>query len=307
MPRPKLPAPKTARADLHRENIAADTGAMDADAARRLEIVNAYGDGQPYERLRVVNEARFYAAQGANAMLELGKRFVQIKEFEEHGAFEAIVESLGFSPRTARRMMAAAVKFLLPAHHGEKLRALSPAKLYELTVLDDEDIKELAKGKTVAGLELEEIDTLSTRELRERVRQAKEQLEAKDRVIAQKNKKLDEIDEARAGKQPYEITFEKTLKDIGLVFDKLQLACADVARLAKSIPDLEFEGVEQRNDVLTLQAQLAVQFHGRSELALEQGVGLFISARADYVDALLSMAMKRLPEDIKSKLFKGHQ
>ena len=85
----------------------------------------------------------------------------------------------------------------------------------------------------------------------------------------------------------------------------LQLACAGVARLAEAITDMEFEGVEKQNDILTLQAQLAVQFHARSELALDQGVGLFIGARTDFIDALLSMARKKLPEDIKAKLFEG--
>lgn len=307
MPRPKLPAPSTERADLHHENIAADLSAMDADGRRRHEIMERFGDGQVFEKVRVVNETRFFLAQAANGMLEAGKRLLVIKESIEHGEFLDIVEALGLTPRTAQRMMQAALKFLLPGRDNPKLLALQPTKLIELAVLDDEDLKELAKGKTVAGLALDEIDTLSTRELRERVREARKQLEAKDKVIAQKNKKLDEVDERNSHKAPYELQFEQGLKDIGAVFDKLQLACAEIARLAEAIPDLEFEGVEKPNDTLTLQAQLAVQFHARSELALEQGVGLFVAARTDFIDALLGMAKKKLPDDIKAKLFERRQ
>jgi hypothetical protein len=307
MPRQKLPAPTTERANLHHENIAADLTALDADGQRRQEILERFGDGQVFEKVRAVNEARFFLAQAANGMLEAGKRLLVIKENIEHGEFLDIVEALGLTPRTAQKMMQAALKFLLPGRDNPKLLALQPTKLIELAVLDDDDVKELAKGKTVAGLNLDEIDTLSTRELRERVREARKQLEAKDKVIAQKNKKLDEVDERNSHKAPYELQFEQGLKDIGAVFDKLQLACAEIARLAEAIPDLEFEGVEKPNDTLTLQAQLAVQFHARSELALEQGVGLFVAARTDFVDALLGMAKKKLPEDIKAKLFEGRQ
>lgn len=305
MPRPKLPAPSTERATLNHEVIAADGAQVDADSPRRLEIMERFGDGIPYDRARIMDHQRFYSRLLADGMLQLGKGFVFMKENEDHGDFLQLVAELGYSPRTVQRMMAAAVKFLAPGRDNPRLLGLAPTKLIELTVLDDEDIKELAKGKTVAGLDLDEIDTLSTRELRDRIREAKKQLEAKDKVIAQKNKKLDEIDERNSHKAPYELQFEQGLADIGGAFDKLQLACAGVARLAEAITDMEFEGVEKQNDILTLQAQLAVQFHARSELALDQGVGLFIGARTDFIDALLSMARKKLPEDIKAKLFEG--
>ena len=305
MPRPRKDAPAIEHAELNHEVIAADSRAVDADAARRQEIAEVYGDGQAYDRHRVVSEIRFFVSSGATAMLEAGKRLVLIKESESHGDFLQIVEELGFSARTAQKLMQVAVKILLPNHGSEKLLTLSPSKMYELVVLDDGDIKELAKGKSVAGLDLDEIETLSVKELRDRLREAAKTVEAKDRVIAQKNKKLDEIAEGRSGKAPYEVQFDDVLKQIGTAFDKLQLACAEVARVAESIPGLEFEGVEQQRDILTLQAQLAVQFHGRSELALEQGVGLFIAARTESIDGLLSVARKKLPEDIKAKLFGG--
>lgn len=303
MPRPKLAAPPQERANLNHEVIAADGAAVDADSARRMEILERFGDGQAFELVRVVNEARWYVAQTANGMLETGKRLILIKENVDHGDFVKIVEELGLTARAAQKMMQAALKFLLPGRDNQKLLSLQPSKLLELAILDDDNIKELAKGKTVAGLDLDEIETLTFRELRDRLREVKGQLEAKDRVIASKNKKLDEIDERNAKKAPYELQFEKALGDIGSSFDKLQLACADLARLAESIPDLEFEGVDRQNDVLTLQAQLAVQFHERSALALDQAIGLWIGARADFIEALLGVAKKKLPEDIKAKLF----
>ncbi len=306
MPRPKLPAPSTERAQLHEDHIAEDLRAVDADAARRNEIVERYGDGLPYDRLRVVDRARFYMAQGAAAMLEAGKCLIQMKEFEEHGDFERIVEELGMSPRTARNMMAAAVRFLAlkdDTAASDKLLTLGVTKLYDLALLEDEELKELAKGKTVAGLQLDEIESMSSRELRAHLREAKQQLDAKDAVIELKDKKINKLLEKDAGKQPWQIQFEKALEQTSEAFNRLQLACAEVARVAEEIEGLELEAVAREADALALRAQIANHFYDRSEAWLEQGAGLIVAARADHIEALLALARKRLPDDVKRKLF----
>ena len=51
-------------------------------------------------------------------------------------------------------------------------------------------------------------------------------------------------------------------------------ACADLARLAEEISELEFEGVERDNDALALRAQIANRYYDLSEHLLEQSVGL---------------------------------
>lgn len=305
MPRAKSQAPRTERATINHEVLAADSRAVNADAPRRAEIVERYGDGQPYERVRVVNEARFYMAQGAQAMLEAGKRLIQVKEFEDHGDFEQIVEELGLSPRSARMMMGASVKFLLPeAVKGrEKFLALPPTKLYDLAMLDDDEIKELGKGKTVAGITLDEVDAMSTRELRNHLREAKSQLGAKDRVIEQKDKKINRLLEEDHKVPAWEKTFNRAIKDISEKGDALMRACADLSSLAEEISALDFEGVESENDILTLRAQIANRYYDNSEHLLEQSVGLFVSARGQFIEGLLSLARKKLPDDVKARLF----
>ena len=80
-------------------------------AQHRVEIMQQFGDGLPYERDRIVHEARFYMAQSAEAMLEAGKRLIILKENEPHGDFINIVESeLSMSKRTAQVMMQASIK-----------------------------------------------------------------------------------------------------------------------------------------------------------------------------------------------------
>ncbi|WP_240641970.1 hypothetical protein [Lonsdalea populi] len=108
----------------------------------QTRIMQQYGEGLPYERERIVHEARFYMAQSTEARLEAGKCLVILKENEPHGIFTAIVENeLGLASQVARRMMQASVKFLSDGAQPKRssLRVLGKTKLYELMVLDGDE------------------------------------------------------------------------------------------------------------------------------------------------------------------------
>ncbi|ECS6408016.1 DUF3102 domain-containing protein [Salmonella enterica subsp. enterica serovar Poona] len=170
---------------------------LNAMTEHRLEIMQQFGDGLPYERERIVHETRFYMAQSAEAMLEAGKRLVILKENEPHGDFTNILENdLGLAPQVARRMMQASVKFLGNGDDHPKRSALSvlgKTKLYELMVLDDEELDVLADGGTVAGATLDDIDRMTSRELKAALREARETNAAQQRVLADKNEKIDTL------------------------------------------------------------------------------------------------------------------
>lgn len=170
---------------------------LNAMTEHRLEIMQQFGDGLPYERDRIVHETRFYMAQSAEAMLEAGKRLVILKENEPHGDFINILENdLGLEPRVARRMMQASVKFLGNGDQNSKrtaLTVLGKTKLYELMVLDDEELDALADGGTVAGATLDDIDRMTSRELKAALREARETNAAQQHVLADKNEKIDSL------------------------------------------------------------------------------------------------------------------
>ncbi|ELA3885298.1 DUF3102 domain-containing protein [Escherichia coli] len=169
---------------------------LNAMTQHRMEIMQQFGDGLPYERDRVVHEARFYMAQSAEAMLEAGKRLIILKENEPHGEFIKILESeLGLAYRTSVRMMQASTKYLSPAlkPNVPTLAHLGKAKLFELMTEDDEDLAELADGGTVAGLTLDDVDRMSVRELRQALREARETNAAQQQVLAGKDEKINEL------------------------------------------------------------------------------------------------------------------
>ncbi|MFU4942462.1 DUF3102 domain-containing protein, partial [Pseudomonas aeruginosa] len=98
---------------------------------------------------------------------------IVLKEHEPHGEFTQIVtEQLGLAERTARQMMQAAIKYLSPALESKRqtFAVLGKSKLFELLAEDDDDLVALADGGTVAGLDLDDIERMSCRELRKALR-----------------------------------------------------------------------------------------------------------------------------------------
>jgi hypothetical protein len=185
----------TAATDNTLEVLPALTEAANALHAHSSAIAQQYGDGLPYDRTRLIHETRFYMAQSAEAMLEAGKRLIIMKENEPHGDFMRIAEeSLGLSYVTANKMMNAAVKFSNPKLAKlSTSRTLNKSKLLELMMEDDEALEALADGGTVAGLTLDDIDRMTSRELRTSLRESRENAEAQSRLLSDKNAKIDEL------------------------------------------------------------------------------------------------------------------
>lgn len=200
MPRKPTAPAKPDESIVDQAQLAEDFRQAASLAPALIEIDKRFSDGLPYDQQRVINECRFYMAQSAEAMLEAGKRLILLKEHEAHGEFTYIVtEQLGINERVARRMMQAAFKYNSPQLEAKRttLAALGKAKLFELMAEDDEELAALAEGGSVAGLTLDDIDRMSTRELRLAIRKERQDAgdsrEGLEKVIAQKDKKLNEF------------------------------------------------------------------------------------------------------------------
>ncbi|EBH1770005.1 DUF3102 domain-containing protein [Salmonella enterica] len=185
----------------------------------RVAIMEQFGEGLPYDRSRIVHETKFYIAQSAEAMLEAGKRLVILKENEPHGEFTDILENdIGLTPQVARRMMQASIKFLGSDNETPKrstLSVLGKGKLYELMVLDDEDLDSLADGGTVAGTTLDDIDRMSVRELRKALRESKEDLSASRKLNAEKSQEINELKETKFKTIDPDLAIQKWIHEFG--------------------------------------------------------------------------------------------
>ena len=183
--------------------------AMDAVAERiedrRLsiqEVEEHFGDGQPYERLRLVNEVRFYQQQMGESLVETGKRLIRIKTNEGHGDFLQILDSLGMAARSAQYAMTAAHKF----GNAPTLAYLGDSKIKALTVLDDDSIQTLEDGGEVKGVTLDDVEKMSVRELRAALRKErdtrKKQKTAQEDAIAKKEEKINELEQELRYRDP---------------------------------------------------------------------------------------------------------
>ena len=159
------------------------------------EVSKAYGDNIPYQRDRIVSEVKFLINQTAEGMLEMGKRLILLKEHEPYDKFINIVETeFNLSKSTAYQMMQASIKFLgLKDSNFRALGNLGKAKLFDLVGQTDAALEALAEGGTVAGLTLDEMDKMTTRELKAALREARETESALRKMSAEKTEKIEDL------------------------------------------------------------------------------------------------------------------
>ena len=133
--------------------------------------------------------------RSVEACLEVGRGLRVLKEACEHGQFTARLDVLGIDKYVASRFMQSAAKFSkLPSN--ATLKAIgNQTKLFEMLVLDDEQIEELELTGQTGELKLDDIATMSVKELRGALRETRAQVEDKERVLADKSTRMDQLTE----------------------------------------------------------------------------------------------------------------
>ncbi len=149
---------------------------------------------------------RLYQRRTIEDLFELGKRLLLLKEQCQHGEFTNRIELLGFEPSLARRLMSATIKFSKQETSPVLKTVKTQSKLLELIVLDDTEIQAIADGESIGDVNLDTIETMSVRELKKALREAKADNTAKDQLIQKKDQKINELDaELTKANSPVEI------------------------------------------------------------------------------------------------------
>lgn len=149
-----------------------------------------------------VLEAGITESQGRVAfeLFAIGARLLLLKEQCIHGEFAERCNRLGFEGSVARRLMQATLKLGKRATSHD-LEKLGKSKLFELVVLDDEEINSITDGGSARGITLDDADRMSVSELRKAFREHKADAEATDRVLSDNQKTLTKLQKKLAGKQ----------------------------------------------------------------------------------------------------------
>lgn len=131
--------------------------------------------------------------RSVDACLEVGRGLVALKEACQHGQFVARLDVLGLDRKVAAKFMQAARKFSNVSSTRHLLEAAgNQTKLFELLVLDDAEAEELALTGQTGELSLDDVATMSVKELRAKLREAKAENKAQTELLAEKNLRLDE-------------------------------------------------------------------------------------------------------------------
>ncbi|MCL4759742.1 MAG: hypothetical protein KJZ96_15515 [Rhodocyclaceae bacterium] len=137
--------------------------------------------------------------RSVEACLEVGRGLAVLKQACVHGNFLARLEVLGIEGSVARRFMQTAVKFSKRAStHVLTDAAGTQSKLFELLILDDEQIEELELVGQTGELSLDDIATMSVKELRAALREERAERATVEKMLADKREEVDAVKRAKA-------------------------------------------------------------------------------------------------------------
>lgn len=136
--------------------------------------------------------------RSVEACLEVGRGLSVLRAACQHGQFMTRLDVLGLEPRVAQRFMASARKFSNAASTPLLAAAGNQTKLFELLVLDDDQVEELELTGQTGELKLDDIATMSVKELRAALREERAERAATDKLLAEKRGELDEAKRAKA-------------------------------------------------------------------------------------------------------------
>ncbi len=129
--------------------------------------------------------------RSVEACLEVGRGLAVLKVACGHGNFVARLDVLGMDRTVAVKFMQAATKFSNVATSQHFATAIgNQSKLFEMLVLDDEQIEELELTGQTGELHLDEIATMSVKELRVALRESRENYDAQGEVIRKKDEMI---------------------------------------------------------------------------------------------------------------------
>ncbi|EMR0516406.1 hypothetical protein RY963_004498 [Stenotrophomonas maltophilia] len=183
--------------DLDAEKLAERSQELVTLGEHQSEVVDQFGDGLPWHPDHYENAIRSELRRGCEAFLRAGRYLIVARECAAHGEWDGMLERLGIEGFQARRMMEASKRVAaLPnraTSHDLIAAAKSGSKIIELLSLPEEQFAELAEKGATDGLSLDDVESMTVRELRAAIREARADADAKDQRI---NKLSDDLNKA---------------------------------------------------------------------------------------------------------------
>lgn len=162
--------------------------AHDIELMQRENRTEQLEGDSPYNKDVYIYECRFLMQKTAEAMIEMGKRLLVLKEKEGHGDFTKIVEEeIGLPIRTASRFMNTAMKAgkFPKIDFGQFGRF---GNVYALLEAPEEELKELEEKGILAGYGVDQLKAMSVKEMRVLIKKLETET---DKVVKEEVKGLE--------------------------------------------------------------------------------------------------------------------
>ncbi|MBN8714393.1 MAG: hypothetical protein J0H50_10550 [Xanthomonadales bacterium] len=222
----------------HGELIAAGD-ALKKIAANVSAVEETLGIVMPYHVESYVARIRLNMQETGQRLIEIGVMLAEIREREDPTTYRGVLDRLDLSERFARRAIQTAVKVQgLP-----KLQTLGSSKVLELLSEDDDTLDALEHGGTLAGLTLDEVDSMSVRELKATLRaeraERQDEKSTDEEIIRAKDERINKLTrDKRRGSDANKLraAAEDILRDAD---EAVVEAASHIARLRKAFGDVE--------------------------------------------------------------------
>jgi len=190
---------------------------------RAVMDLRPYLDDRDYDRDVFVRETRGFCEMALSGMLEAGKRLICLKQMEGHGQFLSALEEIGLAYQRANELMA--IAFMVTNHIGKlpdsgnlkRLETMGKTRLLLLARLPEDVLEQFGEEGTVAGKTLDEVAAMPLDELRNQVRDLREQLRKGKlqnlKLQADKDRAAEKIDALLGKGDPADLTAAKTAAD----------------------------------------------------------------------------------------------
>jgi hypothetical protein len=204
-------APSTDIAVIDEGKLAGDMQALNTtsmlkseaqEAAFALAVQIGYELGGELNPDLIQRDIQSNMRRSVEACLEVGKGLLVLKEASIHGEFLARLEAMNLEPAVANKFARAARKFANKSP-TTYLAIGSQTKLFELLVLEDDQIGELEQLGQTGELKLDDVATMTAKELRQAVRAERQEREAVEKLVEVKNKNIDSLEKKVAQIERY--------------------------------------------------------------------------------------------------------
>ena len=227
MARKSTPAPTIQESKLNEAVLKQDTAALNQLAVLEIEqnqnvtaLAQKLGYMGSTDMGALENSARDAKEYLGKSIYMLGSCLLLLKEGSKHGQFLPVLNGLGIDVDTAQRYMAMTRRFANTAM-SRHLEKLGFSKMAELLPLDDDQIDRLVDWGQTGELALDKVATMSVKELRAAVREAKADKEASEKLLADKNAKIDKLSRRIAKATPDDVLLELQKEATVLMNDAL--------------------------------------------------------------------------------------